>query len=212
MRTARARSGFTLAEVAVTVVIVGIAMVLVLQGLNVSKVTAAHTRNQKLSRDLGLLTLGQIESGLLRDDLESGMSGNYAEDGYPDFNWEIAVGDDALRETSKQSEDRRHDSWAPTEAEDEAEKDEEEDAEEPFEKVRIRVTSPKIREFSNEVTLERWIPWKQVYGEAEGENASKNAKASKGGAAGGKGTGGAGSGASGSASGASSSSGTKGKK
>jgi prepilin-type N-terminal cleavage/methylation domain-containing protein len=177
VKALRARSGFTLAEVAVTIVIVGIALVLVLQGLNTSKITAAHTRNQKLARELGMFTLGQIESGLLRDDIETGMSGNYAEEGYPDFNWEIAVGDDALRQPTQ---DGKFDSWAPTAAEEEAKKDEEEDAEEPFEKVRIRVMYPKIREFTNELTLERWIPWKQVYGEAEGENASKNAKASKG--------------------------------
>lgn len=209
MRIARGRSGFTLAEVAVTVVIVGMAMVLVLQGLNVAKMTAAHTRNTKLARDLGLYTLGQIESGLLRDDLESGMSGNYAEEGHPEFSWELAVGDDALRETDPEG---RHDSWAPTQAEEEAERDEDEDAEEPFEKIRVRVTSPKIREFSNEVTLERWIPWKQVYGEAEGENASKNAKASKGGAGAGKGGAAGASGTGSSSAGASGSSGTKGKK
>lgn len=176
MKRSPARAGFTLAEVAVTIVIVGIALVLVLQGLNTSKITAAHTRNQKLARDLGLLTLGQIESGLLRDDIESGMAGNYAEEGYPDFNWEIAVGDDALQETNP---DGRFDSWTPTAAEEEAKRDEEEDAEEPFEKVRVRVTAPKIREFTNELTLERWIPWTQVYGEAEGEDASRNARASK---------------------------------
>lgn len=186
MRRRHARAGFTLAEVAVTIVIVGIALVLVLQGLNTSKVTAAHTRNQKLARDLGLFTLGQIESGLLRDDIDSGMVGTYAEEGYPDFNWEIAVGDDTLRE---QPQDGKFDSWAPTAAEEEAKKDEEEDAEEPYEKVRVRVTFPKIREFTNELTLERWIPWAQVYGEAEGENASKNAKASKGATGGAAGTG-----------------------
>jgi len=187
MKRIHSKSGFTLAEVAVTVVIVGIALVLVLQGLNTSKITAAHTRNQKLARDLGLYTLAQIESGLLRDDLETGISGNYAEEGWPDFNWEVAVGDDAL---TTQSDDGRHDSWAPTEKEQEAKDDEEEDAEEPFEKVRVRVTSPKIREFTNELTLERWIPWTQVYGEADGENASKNAKASKGADAGGSTSGG----------------------
>ncbi len=181
--SSRARSGFTLAEVAVTIVIVGISLVLVLQGLNTSKITAAHTRNQKLSRDLGLFTLGQIESGLLRDDLETGMAGNYAEEGYPDFNWEIAVGDDALRETNPTG---KFDSWTPTAAEEEAKRDEDEDAEEAYEKIRVRVTSPPIREFTNEMTLERWIPWKQVYGEAEGENASRNARASKGESVGGE--------------------------
>ena len=177
MRRHPGRSGFTLAEVAVTIVIVGIALVLVLQGLNTSKITAAHTRNQKLARELGLFTLGQIESGLLRDDLETGMVGNYAEEGYADFNWEIAVGDDALREPAQ---DGKFDSWAPTAAEEEAKRDEDEEAEEPYEKIRIRVMYPKIREFTNELTLERWIPWKQAYGEAEGDDASKNAKASKG--------------------------------
>jgi prepilin-type N-terminal cleavage/methylation domain-containing protein len=185
VRRAHGRSGFTLAEVAVTIVIVGIALVLVLQGLNASKITAAHTRNQKLARELGLFTLGQIESGLLRDDLETGMAGNYAEEGYAEFTWEVAVGDDALREPDQ---DGKFDSWAPTAAEEDAKEDEDEDAEEPFEKIRVRVMYPKIQEFSNELTLERWIPWTQVYGEAEGENASKNAKASKGGGATGAGS------------------------
>jgi prepilin-type N-terminal cleavage/methylation domain-containing protein len=179
VKRANQRSGFTLAEVAVTIVIVGIALVLVLQGLNTSKITAAHTRNQKLARELGLLTLGQIESGLLRDDLETGMVGTYAEEGYAEFTWEVAVGDDALREMTP-STDGKFDSWAPTEAEQDAKDEEEEDAEEPFEKIRIRVMYPKIREFTNELTLERWIPWAQVYGQAEGDDASKNAKASKG--------------------------------
>ena len=185
---AGSRAGFTLAEVAVTIVIVGIALVLVLQGLNTSKMTAALTRNQKLARDLGLFTLGQIESGLLRDDIDTGMAGNYAEEGYPDFNWEIAVGDDTLPEQGKaDTYGKPHDSWAPTQDEiDQKNEEEEEEAEEPYEKVRVRVTFPQIREFANEVTLERWIAWKQVYGEAESEvgsdnaNASKNKKASKG--------------------------------
>lgn len=177
MKRAQGESAFTLAEVAVTIVIVAIALLLVLQGLNTSKMTAAHTRNQKLARDLGLYTLGQIESGLFRDDLDTGMAGNYAEEGYPEFTWELAVGDDVLPE---QPQDGKYDSWAPTRAEEEAAKDEDEDAEEPYEKIRIRVMYPKVREFTNELTLERWVPWKQVYGEAEGENASKNAKASKG--------------------------------
>jgi len=194
MRRTRARSGFTLAEVAVTIVIVGITLVYVMQGLNTAKMTAALTRNQKLARDLGLFTLGQVESGLLRDDIETGMAGSYSEEGYPDFNWEIAVGDDALSDTSNE---KPYDSWAPTQKElDAKSKEDEETAEEPYEKIRVRVTFPQVLEFSNELTLERWMPWKQVYGEAEGEagKVSKNPKASKGSnsspAAGSTGTGG----------------------
>ena len=35
---------------------------------------------------------------------------------------------------------------------------------EPYERVSIRVTFPKLSEQPNEITLERWIPWDQVYG------------------------------------------------
>jgi prepilin-type N-terminal cleavage/methylation domain-containing protein len=195
-RAARTRrAGFTLAEVAVTIVIVGIGLVLVLQGLNTAKITAAQTRNLKLARELGLFTLGQIESGLPRDEIESGMQGSYAEEGYPDFTWEVALGEDALPDRGGQAAatDKPFDSWAPRDEttssrssssqSDAAKKsDEEEDSEEPYEKVKLRVTFPKIREFQNELVLERWMPWKQVYGEAEtadGRNESKNPKAAK---------------------------------
>ena len=47
--------------------------------------------------------------------------------------------------------------------------DEEEDAEEPYEKIRVRVTFPILSEYSNQLELERWIPWDQVYGEEEDE-------------------------------------------
>ena len=56
------RGGFTLAEVAVTIALVGLALVYMLQGLNTAKITAAYTRNIKLSKELALLTLGRIES------------------------------------------------------------------------------------------------------------------------------------------------------
>ncbi|MBL8863009.1 MAG: prepilin-type N-terminal cleavage/methylation domain-containing protein [Planctomycetes bacterium] len=185
------RSGFTLAELAVTIVIVGIAVLPLLQMLSSAKLMAAHTRNTKVARDLGLLTLAQIESGLLRDDIDTGMSGNYAEEGWPDFSFEIAVGDDALPQVRQ---DGRYDSWAPK-PDAQSERDaEEEQSEEPFEKVRVRVAYPKIHEYSNEVTLERWIPWNQVYGEAEGQNASRNARAAKGAAGGAAGAGSAGAG------------------
>lgn len=161
----RCTRGFTLAEVAVTIVIVGIGLLMVLQGLNTAKITAAHTRNYKLSRDLALLTLGQIESGEFQKDIQNGLVGTYAEQGYPDFMYEVIVGDATFRE---QNENGTFDSWAPTEAEKEQQdKDKEEEVEEPFEKVKIRITYPKLAEFSNELILERWMPWTQVYGEKE---------------------------------------------
>ena len=82
IRTHDRAAGFTLAEVAVTLVIVAITLTLVLQALTNAKLTAANTRNIKLARDLGLLTLGQVEAGLLQDEIRDFYSGSYAEEGY----------------------------------------------------------------------------------------------------------------------------------
>lgn len=177
MKLARtsSRGGFTLAEVAVTIVIVGISLVLVLQGLNTSKAIAAQTRYQKLSRSLGLVTLGQVESGLFQEDIESGLVGTYSEDGYPEIAYEVVVGDATFREAD---ENGRFDSWAPRDDEEDAEEDEE--IEEPFEKVKIRVTFPKVGQMSNEILLERWMPWKQVHGEADEADGNKDGSGSTG--------------------------------
>jgi prepilin-type N-terminal cleavage/methylation domain-containing protein len=164
----RARSqGFTLAEVAVTIVIVGTMLIYLLQGLNGTKLLAASTRNMKLSRELALAKLGQISSGLYQEDIDKGLTGTFADEGYPDFSYEVVVGDDSFTDQSDVRNDR-FDSWNPP-----ARKDKEADktdpnaevVEKPFEKVKIRVTSPKIQEFSNQLTLEQWYPWVQVYGE-----------------------------------------------
>jgi prepilin-type N-terminal cleavage/methylation domain-containing protein len=161
----RAR-GFTLAEIAVTIVIVGIGLLLVLQGLNTAKLTAAHTRNYKLSRDLALVTLGQIESGEFQKDIQNGLTGSYDEQGYPDFTYEVIVGDATF--TDKSTTTGQFDSWAPTDAQkDQQDKDKASDQvqQQPFEKVKIRITFPKMAEFPNELVLERWMPWTQVYGD-----------------------------------------------
>ena len=181
------RRGFTLAEVAMTIVIMGIGLVLVLQGLNTAKLTAAHTRNYKLARELALLTIGQVESGLFQDEIdEIGLSGSYADEGHPDFSYEIVVGDETFEQPTG---DEAFDSWAPRD-EDETDEEEDEETEEPFEKVKVKITFPKAQEFSNELVLERWIPWKQVYGESEEEDAPADgaATAAAGGASDGSGT------------------------
>ena len=180
-------NGFTLAEVAVTIVIVGIGMLLVLQGLNTAKLTAAHTRNTKLARELALTTLGQIASGQFQEDIQDGLEGSYAEEGYPEFTFEVVVGDDSFREAST---DGPFDSWSyrderareNEEADadrDKEKKDPQEETDEPFEKVKIKITFPKIdvakEQLKNELVLEEWIPWKQVYGQKEDAEAPPGA-------------------------------------
>jgi len=162
-------AGFTLAEVAVTLLIVGLILVLMLEGLNGAKITAAHTRNLRLAQDLGLLTLGQVESGMFWEDIDSGRGGSYSEEGYPDFLFEIALGDETFFE--RDPNEGPFDNWAFQEdwrrQQDDYDEDEEEEAEQPYEKVRVKVTFPKLEQFTNEVILERWVPWRQVYGQDE---------------------------------------------
>jgi len=175
--SSRRRRGFTLAEVAVTLVIVGIGTTLVLQGIITAKMSAAHTHHRKVARGLALLTLGQLESGLFWEELDGGdgdvLSGTYADEGYEDFSWELVLGDEEFTEYA--DDDQRgpyHDSWQSERdrrdrQRDDEDEDEDEKVAEPFEKVRIKVMFPKLGERPNELVLEHWIPWQQVYGSQE---------------------------------------------
>lgn len=168
------RAGFTLAEVAVTLVIVGVAMVLVLQGLNTAKLLAAHTHNKKTARELALVTLGEIESGLYWEDMDDQLDGSYSEEGYPKFRWTVVFGDEQFPTTLR--EHGEQEGWLPNrgaardEYADERDDDDDEDAEEPYERVKIRVEFPAFYVYDeefDEFILERWVPWVQVYGEDE---------------------------------------------
>ena len=168
----RSRAGFTLAEAAITIALVALTLSTVLQILQGSKFTTAHTRDLRRARDLALTTLAEIESGLWWDIIDSTRSGNYVAQELPYFYFELAVGEEGFYEDEDLDESGRpFDNWAykrDLELED-YDSEEDEEATEPFEKIRIRVTFPKYGELPNELILERWIPWEQVYGEPEEE-------------------------------------------
>lgn len=166
MSTRRGRAGFTLAEVAVTIAVVGLALVWMLQALNAAKLTAAQTRNLKLSRELALQTLGQLEAGLFEDDLvDDRIDGTYAEEGYPEFAYELVIGDENFRPPA---DSEAFDNWYEERRQKEYD-DEDEEAEQPYEKVQIKVLFPPIGELKNELILERWLPWRQVHPADEDE-------------------------------------------
>jgi prepilin-type N-terminal cleavage/methylation domain-containing protein len=175
----RERAGFTLAEVAVTLLIVGIGLVLVLEGLTRAKLLAAETHYRKVARELALLTLGQVEAGLFWEELRSGennlLTGTYAEEGHEDFHYEVVLGEQDFLEPPQGDGEpvAYHDSWEyererQERAREEANEDDEEEVVEAFEKVRIKITFPQLSERPNSLVLERWIPWAQVYGNEEG--------------------------------------------
>jgi prepilin-type N-terminal cleavage/methylation domain-containing protein len=172
------RSGFTLAEVAVTIVIVGIAVVMMLQSLNRAKLESAHTRNLKLARELALMTLGRVESGLFRDDISRGLSGSFADEGYPMFSYEVAVGDDQFVDRTATND--RFDTWQARrdrEAEKRDRSKEEERAREPYERVKVKVTwELKIQDLPTELVLERWMTGDQVYGPPDATKAAGGAR------------------------------------
>lgn len=187
------RAGFTLAEVAVTLMIVSLAIVTILQGLTTVKHNAAETHYRKVAMELGLLTLGRLEAGLYREDLEASgsrgdvLAGTYAEEGYEEFSYELVLGE---QQFSEELDDARepgayHDTWAHARQREEENDDDEDEDEvaEPFEKARIRVTFPRLTEAENHLVIERWIPWELVYG-SESDSSSGTGDAGDSGAGG----------------------------
>lgn len=188
-----ARAGFTLAEAAVTIAIVAIVLTVMLQGLEGAKFSAAHNRARKTAYELGTEMVGLISAGQWQDEIESGLTGSFAEQDEPDFYWEIALGEDALIEEVDDGTERPFDNykarreWDDSQDDDE---DEDEENEEPFEKIKLRVNYPKFSDFPDELILERWIPWDQVYGPSEEDLLEQEAQGAAGAAGGGGGGGG----------------------
>lgn len=178
------RSGFTLAEMAVTIVIVGIALVLLLQGLGGAKAQAFYTQQIKVANQLARKTLGEIAAGEYADEAEFGLDGSYADDDYPEFFYEVYFGEEDFPSGSRGSNDGRHDSWEYQREREERDRerdedensttnrvgeDDEDEEREPFEKVFIRVTFPVAGDYEGVHELQRWLPWDQVYGPDEDE-------------------------------------------
>lgn len=176
------RRGFTLAEVAVTIALVGIALAWLLQALSAAKITAANARNIKLARELALLTMGQIESGLFEKEIDDDrIEGSYADEGYPDFSFEAVLGDENFKPDSNDAaafDNWRHDQDRKKAKEDSSSKDDEKETEQPYEKIQIKVTFPKTRvdDTKNDFVIEKWIAWKQLHpDEPDDANSANNA-------------------------------------
>lgn len=170
INSSSSRSGFTLAEVAVTVVIVGIGLVMMLQSLNTTKMQSVHTRNLRLARELASLTLGEIEAGLYWEDIDDTLTGYYED--YPDFSYEVVFGDEMFYDYEEEDPyNRPFDNWAASQEwrqdQEGYDEDEEDEMVQPYEKVRVKIIFPKLGAWKNEFTLERWMGWERVYGPSE---------------------------------------------
>ena len=168
--TSSRASGFTLAEAAITIAIVGIGLAFSVQALNGAAQTAAHTQRMKIARELGVEMLGEIAAGLWWDDLETTRYGTFATKDRPNYTWELALGDEQLEaartDQPDQWEGQRFDNWqyrreqealnsGYSSAED---MDEEEEAVEEYEQLRLRVSFPflpGLEDLDHHVELEQ---------------------------------------------------------
>jgi hypothetical protein len=175
-----ARSGFTLAEAAITIAIVGIGLAFSVQALNGAAQTAAHTQRMKIARELGVEHLGEIAAGLWWDELESTRTGDEAAwEGQRFDNWQYRRDQEAINSGYSSAEDM----------------DAEEETVEEYEQLRLRVSFPflpGLEDLDHHIELERWIPWEQVYGPSEDEEGADGLEdadlpGSSGGSAGGAG-------------------------
>ena len=164
----RERAGFTLAEVMVVILIVGGTLLYSLQGLASSMSQASHTRDIKIARELSLFKLGQFASGLYSEDIEDHMTGDFSEQEYGQFAWEVVLGDEAFDDSEDEGRGN-FDNWDPEDDDDE----DEELTEKPYQEVRVKVTFNGPRDAHNEVIMEQWITWSFLYGEEE-ENIGAN--------------------------------------
>ncbi|MCA9002237.1 MAG: hypothetical protein KDB61_09950 [Planctomycetes bacterium] len=170
--TPKNRAGFTLAEAAITIALVGLTITYTLRALTAAQTTAAHTHEVKLAREMALRTLGEIGTGQFLVDGNEVLTGTYDEEVAPYMSYEVAFGEATLPTrdgTQDDSYDKPFDNWQAREQY-RAENDLDEPVEgehEPFEKVVIRVTFPKHSDLPDFIELESWIPWEQVYGPDE---------------------------------------------
>ncbi|HRV81317.1 MAG: hypothetical protein H6830_05115 [Planctomycetes bacterium] len=188
------RSGFTLAEAAITIALVGLTITYTLQALTSAQTTAAHTHEVKLAREMALRTLGEIATGQYQAESTEVIVGTYPEDIAPYMSYQIAFGDASLPDHG-QREDRdveRIDNWANRRQwEQNNQTSDEETVEEDYETVHIRVIFPKhSEELNDSIELEAWIPWEQVHGKAEADvtatdTATEDGSGAAGGSAGG---------------------------
>ncbi len=170
----RARSGFTLAEAAITIAIVGLTITYTLQALTSAQTTAAHTHELKLAREMALRTLGEIATGQYQAEMNDVITGTFPEDEAPFMQYQIAFGDATLPSHGDPRDDygrERIDNWENRRQwEDQRSDSDEDEAEEEYEIVRIRVIFPKhSEELDDFIEFEAWIPWDQVYGADEQE-------------------------------------------
>jgi len=161
------RQGFTLIEVVITLFFVSILLMVSVQGLTNSMAQAGHTRNLKIAREMALFTLGQLESGLYTEDIEDHMQGDYADQDYAAFTWELVLGDEDFYDP-EEILNGAFDSWNPDNTEDDESK-----STEPWVVARVKVSFPPTSDRPAEVILERWITREFVYGEEETKGADR---------------------------------------
>ena len=171
--------GFTLAEAAVTIAIVALMLIYVLQGLEGAKMAAfLHQATQDRLRARRRFAPGEIKAGLYREELESGDTGDFSDKDEPTFSWEVALGEDALEETD--DVERPYDNLAERRSWEQDQEDRSDSDNEDEEEAEVTLRedqgsasySPPLGDRPNELVIEEWVAWVEIYGEDEDEELS----------------------------------------
>ena len=86
---ARRRAGFSLVEMLVTIVLVGLAMAGVFGGIRALMATEAKAREANLLQRLAADKLNEM--GPVTDPRTAEASGDFTDSGYPDITWDMEV-------------------------------------------------------------------------------------------------------------------------
>jgi len=176
--------GFTLIEVMAAVAILGIGLVSLILAINRAKDTAYITRSLKAVRNLSTNLLAEIESGRI-ENLYDGMGGDFSSEGYPEFHWEIGIGDESVVPTAAQDlrteEERRRDEQKAldkqkSESEPSGQSAESSSTQATYEQVTVRVSFKSLAEQPSSFVLVKRISSDIVNGKfKKEENQNSNA-------------------------------------
>lgn len=179
MRTSiKARGGFTLMEVMAAVMLIAIALTVMLDLREQAVARAANGHRLAVAARLGSQLLHRIEAGMELDVID-GTQGDFAEEGYDDFLYIVALGDgSSYAENDEIDTDSPEWAWRDSLRKREDDRIEEDGDDQRPEKTRvvIRISYPgfdlEMREYRLEAMIDSWAVYRdfELYEDLWGSN------------------------------------------
>ena len=163
------QAAFSLIEVMAAVMLLGIAMTTMLQLRNDSLAKAADARSRSISSRMALNLTHRIEAARVAD-LYDGISGDFADYGFPDFAWVIGLGDGSTFANGL-SDENSEQVWR-NQLKLAADQQEDDEQQPPLTRVFVTVSYPSFLAKEVSFTLESMLPTWAVYQDFEAYQAT----------------------------------------